>query len=70
MYEKNERIATITLNRPEKFNAIRLPMPEELEKAIAEANADDEVRVIILQGAGKSFCAGFDFSGNLINPGT
>ena len=40
-------------------------MPEELEKAIAEANADDEVRVIILQGAGKSFCAGFDFSGNL-----
>jgi len=65
LYKKSGRIATVTLNRPEKFNTIRPPMPEELEKAIAEANADDEVRVIILQGAGKSFCAGFDFSGNL-----
>ncbi|WP_027365041.1 crotonase/enoyl-CoA hydratase family protein [Desulfotruncus alcoholivorax] len=65
LYDKDGRIATITLNRPEKFNSIRPPMPEEIEKAIAEANADDEVRVIILQGAGGSFCAGFDFSDNL-----
>lgn len=65
LYEKKERIATVTLNRPEKFNTIRPPMPEELEKAMAEANADDDVRVIILQGAGHSFCAGFDFSENL-----
>ncbi len=64
-YEKNDHIATVTLNRPEKFNAIKPPMPEELEKALAEASADDEVRVVILQGAGKSFCAGFDFSDNL-----
>ena len=62
IYEKKDRLATITLNRPEKFNNIRPPMPEELEKAIAEANADGEVRVIILKGAGKAFCAGFDFS--------
>ncbi len=65
LYEKKGKIATVTLNRPDKFNTIRPPMPEELEKAMAEANADDEVRVIILRGAGHSFCAGFDFSENL-----
>lgn len=65
LYEKKGRIATVTLNRPDKFNTIRPPMPEELEKAMAEANADDDVRVIILRGAGHSFCAGFDFSENL-----
>ena len=65
LYEKQERLTTITLNRPDKLNNIRPPMPEELEKAIAEANADPDVRVIILQGAGKAFCAGFDFSEDL-----
>ncbi len=65
LYETKERIATITLNRPEKFNTIRPPMPEELERAMAAANAAREVRVIILQGAGKAFCAGFDFSQGL-----
>jgi enoyl-CoA hydratase len=65
LYETDGRIATVTLNRPEKFNAIRPPMPEELEQALARANADREVRVIILQGAGEAFCAGFDFSENL-----
>jgi enoyl-CoA hydratase len=62
LYETKGRIATITLNRPESFNAIRPPMPEELEQAIAQANADKEARVIVLKGAGKTFCAGFDFS--------
>ncbi len=65
LYGKKERIATITLNRPEKLNTIKPPMPEELEKAIIEANNDPEVRVIILKGAGRGFCGGFDFSGNL-----
>lgn len=64
-YETAGKIATITLNRPEKFNTIRPPMPEEIERAISLANHDEDVRVIILQGAGKSFCAGFDFSENL-----
>jgi enoyl-CoA hydratase len=64
-YEKKGRIARVTLNRPEKLNAIRPPLPAELERAIAAANADKEVRVIVLQGAGSSFCAGFDFSENL-----
>ncbi|MEJ2122088.1 MAG: crotonase/enoyl-CoA hydratase family protein [Alphaproteobacteria bacterium] len=65
LYETEGRIATITLNRPEKYNTIRPPMPEEMEAALAEANRDDAVRVIVLQGAGESFCAGFDFSGDL-----
>jgi enoyl-CoA hydratase len=65
LYAAAGRIATVTLNRPEKLNAIRPPMPDELADAIARANADPEVRVIVLQGAGKAFCAGFDFSGDL-----
>lgn len=65
LYEKSGKIATITFNRPEKYNTIRPPMPDELEASLAEANADHEVRVIIMQGSGKAFCAGFDFSGNL-----
>jgi len=63
LYEKNDRIATITFNRPEKYNTINALMPVELEQAITEANSDREVRVIILQGSGRAFCAGFDFSG-------
>jgi enoyl-CoA hydratase len=65
LYKKTERIATITLNRPEKFNTIKPPMPEEIEKALEMANFDEDVRVIILKGAGKAFCAGFDFSEDL-----
>jgi enoyl-CoA hydratase len=64
-YETAGAIATLTLNRPDKLNAIVEPMPQEVEAAIAAANADARVRVIVLQGAGKSFCAGFDFSDNL-----
>lgn len=64
-YEKKNRVAVITLNRPEKFNTIRHPMPDEIEQAYAAANKDKDVRVILLQGAGKSFCGGFDFSGGL-----
>ncbi len=65
LYEKNDRIATITFNRPEKFNTIKPPMTDELEHALKTANADKNVRVIILQGAGKAFCAGFDFADDL-----
>lgn len=61
LYETDERVATITLNRPDVLNAIVSPMWQELNEAIAEANRDAEVRVIRLRGAGKAFCAGFDF---------
>jgi enoyl-CoA hydratase len=64
-YEKDGRIATITLNRPAKHNTLRVEMWEELEDALRDANRDRSVRVVVLQGAGDSFCAGFDFSGGL-----
>ena len=62
LYECDGAVATITLNRPERLNTIVPPMPDELEQAVIEANRDREVRVIILRGAGRAFCAGFDFS--------
>jgi enoyl-CoA hydratase len=61
LYETQGRVATITLNRPEVLNAIVSPMWQELNEAIALANRDPAVRVIRLKGAGRSFCAGFDF---------
>ncbi len=70
LYEKKGKITTITLNRPERMNAI-LPFvtPKELESAVGEANADPDVHVIILKGAGGSFCAGFDMEFVADQPG-
>lgn len=64
-YETNEAVATITLNRPEKYNTLRLEMLQELEDALRQANNDGQIKVIVLEGAGDSFCGGFDFSGGL-----
>jgi enoyl-CoA hydratase len=61
LYEKSGRVAILTLNRPESLNAIISPMWQELNAGLAEANRDPEVRVIRLRGAGRAFCAGFDF---------
>jgi enoyl-CoA hydratase len=60
IYAKDGRIARVTLNRPEKLNAINEAMPRELREAVAAANADDGVHVIVLAGAGRAFCAGYD----------
>lgn len=65
LYEQRDRIATITLNRPAKMNAMRSEMVAELDRRLRQANTDDEVRVIVLQGAGDHFCTGFDFSNGL-----
>ena len=54
------RIARITLNRPARLNAIDDKMPREIRRAVEEANDDDRVHVIVLAGAGKAFCAGYD----------
>lgn len=54
-------IATITLNRPDRLNTIVPPMPEEFEQAVRTATLDEDVKVIVLRGAGRSFCAGYDF---------
>jgi enoyl-CoA hydratase len=60
LYEKQGRIARITLNRPRRLNAISVDMPREIRLAVEAANADDGVHVIVLQGAGRAFCAGYD----------
>ena len=64
-YSKSEAIATITLNRPDKYNTLRMEMIQEIENALADANSNNEIKVIVLEGAGDSFCGGFDFSGGL-----
>ena len=58
--ERQGRVARLTLNRPERLNAIDETMPGEIRRAIELANADDAVHVIVLQGAGRAFCAGYD----------
>ena len=65
LYAKSGAIATITLNRPEKYNTLRPSLLADLEGALRQANTDNDVKVIILEGAGDAFCAGFDFSGGL-----
>jgi enoyl-CoA hydratase len=62
-YAVDGAIATITLNRPKSLNTLVPPMPDELETAILAAGDDPAVRVIVLRGAGRAFCAGFDFAG-------
>lgn len=62
LYEKNDQIATITLNRPEKRNAQNMRLITELDEAFKEAERDPDVRVVILCGAGPCFSAGHDLS--------
>jgi enoyl-CoA hydratase len=63
LYATDGAIATITLNRPERLNTIVPPMPDEFETAVRDATLDPEVKVIVLRGAGRAFCAGYDFGG-------
>lgn len=62
-YAVADGIATITLNRPEKLNAYNARMRDELEILFNATDADDAVRVVIVTGAGRAFCAGADLSG-------
>ena len=60
LYEPADRVVRITLNRPEKLNAISWQMQEELQHALLAADRDPAVHAITLQGAGRSFSAGYD----------
>jgi enoyl-CoA hydratase len=62
-FEVRDRIARVTLNRPEKRNALNPAMITELHDALLEADALVDVNVIVLAGAGKDFCAGYDLTG-------
>ncbi len=58
----DDYIAEITLNRPNNLNTFNVPLAKELDRALYELDKDDKVRVIIIKGAGKVFCAGIDIS--------
>lgn len=60
LYQADGRIARITLNRPDKLNAINDEMPLLLNNAVSRANEDDTIHVIVLSGAGRAFCSGYD----------
>jgi enoyl-CoA hydratase len=62
LYEPRDGIARITLNRPEKLNAISWQMQDELQQALWQADRDPAVHVVTLHGAGRSFSAGYDIS--------
>jgi enoyl-CoA hydratase/carnithine racemase len=63
LYSVNEHVATLTLNRPEKLNAFTVTMMREMIDAFGRVDADDDVRAVIVTGAGRGFCAGADLSG-------
>ena len=71
LYETDDdKIATITLNRPNQMNAISPDLERELHEALDEAAADDSVRTIILTGAGRAFSAGYDLGRDRVPPKT
>ena len=62
IYDVSDHVATITLHRPEKLNAFTGTMMNEMISAFDRADADDDVRAVIVTGSGRAFCAGADLS--------
>jgi enoyl-CoA hydratase len=69
-YDVRDAKAYLTLNRPARLNAIDDFMPGEIRAAVEQANADDSVRVIVVSGAGRAFCAGYDLKDYAEGSGT
>lgn len=63
LYTKFDKIATITLNRPEALNALNLEMRYEILEALEDIEQDDDIRVVLITGAGRAFCSGGDVKG-------
>jgi len=63
LYEKQDGVATLTFNRPQAMNAFTIEMNGEVQRALKDADEDKDVRVIVLTGAGRAFCAGQDLKG-------
>jgi 2-(1,2-epoxy-1,2-dihydrophenyl)acetyl-CoA isomerase len=62
LYQSADSVATITLNRPERMNAMTNPLMQGISTALARVNADDGIRVVVLTGTGRGFCAGADLA--------
>ncbi|MCU0922837.1 MAG: 2-(1,2-epoxy-1,2-dihydrophenyl)acetyl-CoA isomerase PaaG [Burkholderiaceae bacterium] len=69
LFERTEGIARITLNRPDRLNSFNVEMHEALRDALAQVKADKSLRVLVLTGAGRAFCAGQDLSDRAVAPG-
>src|SRR6266487_2960372 len=70
LFEVDSNVATVTLNRPNRLNAISGPMLESLSRALRDADRDRDVRVIVITGAGRGFCAGLDLKDLVAGTGT
>ena len=68
LYDKRDAVATITINRPHAMNAATIKTYDEMIDALRDAEADDSVRVVVLTGAGRAFCAGDDIKEIFLNP--
>ena len=64
LYEVDGHVAIVTMNRPEKRNALSTELKEKLVYLLKKAESDDDVAVVVLRGNGKTFCAGADISPN------
>jgi enoyl-CoA hydratase/carnithine racemase len=69
LYNVADHVATITLNRPDRMNAISVPMLRQLASRLEQADLDEEVRVVIVTGAGRAFCAGLDIKDAMAGTG-
>ena len=68
LYETDGAIATLTMNRPEQYNALNAELRAALRDAVTKVESDDAIRVVILKGNGRGFCAGADLSAGLEKP--
>lgn len=66
VFTKEEHVAKIVLNRPERLNAITREMEQELTESLADINRDENIKVLVLTGAGRAFCSGGDVSENMV----